>query len=150
MQGDSCLIKAISLENSLKVKEENHLLFVEAASNLVFPLLLNLSLLITASHSLLQVETEKGCYDSWFIVKIVNNTLFRPYKSFCKILVHLLKSCPQGSENTPSLPPLQIGNKQQTSSGSEPTCVIFRVEKKKNKSSHYGKIYNAYIALQNT
>lgn len=53
-------MKVISLENSLKVKEENHLLFLEAASDLVFPFLLNLSLLITVSHSVLQMETEKG------------------------------------------------------------------------------------------
>lgn len=47
MQGDSCLMKVNFLENSLKVKKENHLLFVKAASDF-FPLLLNLSLLITA------------------------------------------------------------------------------------------------------
>lgn len=39
MQDDSCLMKAISSENSLKVKEEDHLLFVEAASDLVFPII---------------------------------------------------------------------------------------------------------------
>lgn len=55
MQGASFLMKVISLENPFKVKEENYLLFVEGASDLVFPLLLNISLLIIASHSLLQM-----------------------------------------------------------------------------------------------
>lgn len=60
MHGDSFLMKVISLENYFKVKKENHLLFVEDASDLAFPLLLNPSLQITASHSLLQKGTEKG------------------------------------------------------------------------------------------
>lgn len=55
MQGASFLKKVIYLENSFKVKEENYLLFIEGDSDLVFPLLLNLFLLIITSRSLLQM-----------------------------------------------------------------------------------------------
>lgn len=37
MQGDSFLMKVISLKNYFKVKKENHLVYVEDASDLVFP-----------------------------------------------------------------------------------------------------------------
>lgn len=63
MQDDTCLTKVISLENALKVKEATHLLFVEAASDLVFPLLSNLSLVITASHCPFTDGNRKGYYN---------------------------------------------------------------------------------------
>lgn len=59
MQGDSCLMKVMFLEDSLKVKEENHLLFVEAASEFLSPFIKSF-FTNYCFHPLLQMETEKG------------------------------------------------------------------------------------------